>query len=202
MAKDLAAAIGFRAHTGWVAAVLLGGPAKAPVVLDRRRVDLRGPSVPFEVYHVARTLPMAKAEALLAHAREVAITLAGEAIGSLARDARAAGYRVTSCGVVLGGGWPASSLQQIFASHPACHAAEGELYRDALARAGRRRRLTVTGGRERELPSQCAKALGVSEAVLRERIGELGRELGPPWTLDQKGASMVAWLALLARGRS
>jgi hypothetical protein len=198
--KDIPAAIGFRAHTGWAAAVLLGGPANAPVVLDRRRVDLRGASVPFEVYHVARGLPMLKAEALLDRAREVGMTLAAEAIGSMAAHARAAGYRLAGCGVVLGGGWQSTSLEAIFASHPACHAAEGELYRDALSRAARRRRLAVTGARERELPSVCAKALGVSEAVLRGRVGDLGRELGPPWTLDQKAASMTAWLALLTRG--
>lgn len=170
-------------------------------MLDRRRVDLRGATVPFEVYHGARGLPKAKAEALIERAREVALTLASEAIASMTRDARAAGYRVASCGVVLGGGWPASTLEQVFASHPACHAAEGELYRDALDRAGRRRKLAVTGARERELASLCAAALGASEAVVRQRVDELGRELGPPWTLDQKAASMVAWLALLSRRR-
>lgn len=199
MPKAQPAAIGFRAHTGWAAAVLLGGPASAPAVLDRRRVDLRRADVPFEVYHVARGLPLARAEALLQRGREVAQALASEAIASLAREARAAGYRVATCGVVLGGGWPPSTLPQILASHPACHAAEGELYRDAIARAARRRRLSVTGARERDLPSQCAQALAVSEAVLRGRVGDLGRELGPPWTLDQKAASMAAWLALLAR---
>jgi len=197
--QGIPAAIGFRAHTGWAAAVCLGGPAKSPIVLDRRRIDLRGATVPFEVYHVARGLPMAKAEALIEHAREVAQTLAGEAIASMAREVRATGFRIMSCGVVLGGGWPASTLEQIFASHPACHAAEGELYRDALARAGRRRKVAVTGARERELASLCASALGASEAVVRQRVGELGRELGPPWTLDQKGASLAAWLALLSR---
>ncbi len=78
-------------------------------------------------------------------------------------------------------------------------AAEGELYRNAIARAGRRRRLSVTGVRERELSATSAKALGASEAVVRQRVGELGRELGPPWTADQKNAALVAWLALLTR---
>ena len=197
-AKTLPAAIGFRAHTGWAAAILLGGPAKAPVVLERRRIDLRG-SVPFEVYHVARGLAMAKAEALLERALAVAVDLASAAIVEMMNEARAAGQRIVAGGVVLGGGWRAATLEQVFASHPACHAAEGELYRDALARACRRKRLSVTGVRERELSAASAKALGASEAVLRQRVGELGRELGPPWTADQKNAALVAWLALLTK---
>ena len=34
------AALGFRVHTGWAAAVVLAGPSTAPRVIDRRRFNL------------------------------------------------------------------------------------------------------------------------------------------------------------------
>ncbi len=34
------ATLGFRVHSGWAAAVALCGPLDAPVVVDRRRIQL------------------------------------------------------------------------------------------------------------------------------------------------------------------
>jgi hypothetical protein len=159
---------------------------------------MRGGRAPFEPYHVARRQPR-KADALIENARAAAIELADDAITELSAEARAVGARVLAAGVVLGGGWGLISLDDILASHTACHAAEGELYRDALAQACRKKRLAVTGVRERDLFASGAKAFRTSETVLRGRVGDLGRELGPPWAQDQKHAALVGWLALMAK---
>src|ERR1700682_3162216 len=71
------AALGFRAHSGWAAAVVLGGPAASPKVIDRRRIELVKPGTPGGVqpYHAARELPFAQAEQLI----HGAIASAGQA---------------------------------------------------------------------------------------------------------------------------
>jgi len=76
------------------------------------------------------------------------------------------------------------------------HAAEGELYREVLARARAGCALPVTGVPERDLYDRAAAALQVPVPDLRRRAAELGRACGPPWAQDQKSAAPVAWLAL------
>jgi len=78
------------------------------------------------------------------------------------------------------------------------HAAEGELYRDALVHAGAACGLPVTGVPERDLDDRAAAALRLPVAELRRRVVELGRACGPPWAQDQKSAALVAWVALAA----
>ena len=58
------AALGFRAHSGWAAAVALGGSPRSPEVIDRRRIELIEPGSPGGVqpYHVARTMDLPRAE--------------------------------------------------------------------------------------------------------------------------------------------
>ena len=62
------AAIGFRAHSGWAAAVAVTGLPDAPVAVSRRRIEMRerraaGPSQP---YHAAVGLDIRDAEQLVA----------------------------------------------------------------------------------------------------------------------------------------
>ena len=49
-------------------------------------------------------------------------------------------------------------------------------------------------------PGQTAIAPGARTPFpgtdLQQRIGELGRSLGPPWRQDEKLASLAAWIAL------
>ena len=65
------------------------------------------------------------------------------------------------------------------------HTAEGEMFRDALVWAAQARDLPVTGVRAKEL-----------DASALERIGSFGKLIGPPWTQDQKFATVAAFMAL------
>ena len=56
--------------------------------------------------------------------------------------------------------------------------------------------MPVTRVPARELYPQAVKQLGVSIETLRARLAELGREVGKPWTQDQKESLLVALLAL------
>jgi hypothetical protein len=188
--------IGFRAHTGWAVAVALAGPPEAPSVVDRRRLDLTDPEVPRQAFHVAADLDAGAAEKLVERATRTAETLAERAVRGLVGELRAAGHRLAGAGVVLGGGRRLGTLAQVLASHPAMHAAEGELYREVLVHASAACGLPVTGVPERDLHDRAAAVLGVPGPDLRRRVAELGRACGPPWAQDQKSAALVAWLAL------
>jgi hypothetical protein len=193
------AAVGFRSHTGWTAAVVLAGPADAPRVVARTRINLLARGVPFECYHAAANLPAAKAEAVIERALATATDLAREALLDITNDLRATKDKLIAAGIVLSSARPLLSVEDALSSHTKMHTAEGLLYRQALMDAAKRQRLHVVAAPERDLPGIASDALGMSAAALRGRVGDLGRELGAPWALDQKHAALVAWLALASK---
>jgi hypothetical protein len=87
--------------------------------------------------------------------------------------------------VVLGSGKALPGLDKILASHALIHTAEGEMFREALVWAANELGLAVTG-----VP---AKGL---DAVALKRIDSFGKLIGPPWTEDQKYATVAALMAL------
>jgi len=192
-------AVGFRAHTGWAAAVTLAGPPRSPSVIDRRRLELRDPAMPLQVYHAARPLGAGEAGDLIRRASEATGAMAERSLRALIGELERAGHEVFGAGLVLGGSWPPAMTTEAKLSHAGAHAAEGQVHREALIRASEACGLTVTGVAERALYARGAKTFGIAEVELRERVVELGRELGPPWGQDQKAAALVAWLALAGR---
>ena len=196
------AALGFRAHTGWAAAVAVGlaGAAGPPRVIERRRVDLAEARDVEEaqVFHRAAEMALPAARALIDRARSDALRLARAGIEAACAEIGAAGHRVVALGVVLGGVGVPDELEAILKSHPLIHSAEGELYRAALMEAGEARGLSVTGVPARVLLEQGALVLGVDAEELRGQLVEMGRGIGKPWAQDQKESALVAWLALAA----
>ncbi len=79
------------------------------------------------------------------------------------------------------------------------HAAEGNLFRDALIRASEACGVPVVAVKEGELYAWAATELGIPAEELPHIAGELGRALGPPWRRDEKLAALVGWMALRAR---
>ncbi len=180
-------ALGFRAHSGWAAMVAVTGTMDAPRVLERRRIaiadaELEGSKQP---YHAAAELPFPKAEALVRKAIESSRGLAVEAMEAAVKALRAQGHEVAGCGIVLGSGKVLPGLEGILASHALIHTAEGEMFREVLVWAARAHRLAVTGVPEK----------GLDPATLK-RIDTLGKLIGPPWTQDQKYATVVGLMAL------
>ncbi len=193
------ASVGFRAHTGWAAAVVLAGPSEAPRVVDRQRINLLAPGVPWECYHAAAAMPAAKAEAMLENARSTATSLARDALRDIADVLRNSRAELVAAGIVLSNSRPLLSLEQALSSHAMKHAAEGQLYRQALIDAAGALGLRVSAVPERDLPAIAAGAIGMSPLQVRGRAADLGRELGAPWAADQKAAALVAWLALASK---
>jgi hypothetical protein len=192
------AALGFRAHSGWAAAVALVGPPRSPEVIDRRRITLVEPGSPGGVqpYHAARTMDLPKAEEFIAvvivaidHSALLAVRIFAEAISGQ-------GHSVASCGIVLASGRALPSLEATLRSHAMVHTAEGELYRSAIAKAAKDLNLQCVRLPERDLYKVAAKQLHIPEPKLRVRITEMGRSQGSPWAADEKCATLVAWLTL------
>jgi hypothetical protein len=190
------AALGFSVHTGWAAAVTIAGTPDAVSVVDRRRVDLLEPGVPWEVYHAAGRGRPGGAERLIERAKESALRLATDALEAITEELRTAGRDLVASGVVLSGARPLLTVQEALATHAAKHSAEGQLYRQALLDASRALALHVVALPLRELEDAAVAQLRRPPHQVRGRISELGRDLGPPWTADQKHAALIAWLAL------
>jgi hypothetical protein len=180
-------ALGFRPHSGWAVGVVVG---LGPVVVSRHRLDLPEPTQP---YHDAVGLPPVEAEAVIAAATAVAYERAAAAVARLA-----AGHDVVGAAIVAGAGTVREDvpLVRALSAHAMLHAAEGELYRDALADAADALGLPVTLIPPRDTPAVGRRVLGCDDEDLRVRLTELGRPFGPPWTRDHKDA-LVAALAVL-----
>jgi hypothetical protein len=193
------AALGFRTHSGWAAAVALGGSPRSPEVIDRRRIALIEPGSQGGVqpYHVARTMDLPKAEEFIQAVIAAIERSALAAVREFAEAINVKGHVVTCCGIVLASGRALPSLGTTLRSHAMVHTAEGELYRSAIARAAKNLHWQCLRVPERDLYKLAAKHLRIPEPKLKIRITEMGRALGSPWSADEKCATLIAWLALV-----
>ncbi|MGB9245527.1 MAG: hypothetical protein WCC03_19420 [Candidatus Acidiferrales bacterium] len=195
------AAVGFRVHSGWAALIALTVTKGAPVVLFRERIHLvENFTYEFrQPYHTAEKLPLAEARAFVARVRSEARRLAHRAMRELKTDLRDQGYSLTGFGLLLSSGRPLPALKKILAAHSLIHSADGELFREALLHAAAHTGLKPMAVRERDLTDSASRVLRRKPEDLVQRISDLGRPLGPPWSQDEKLASLVAWLAASAR---
>ena len=180
-------ALGFRAHSGWAAMVAVGGSAREPHVIDRRRVVIADPELPGskQPYHAAADVPLKHAQGAVQKVIDSSRSLALEAIEAAVASLAGKQHEVAACGVIRASGRPLPELEKILASHALIHTAEGEMFRDVLVWAAEQRGLKVLGVREKDI-----------NLVSLPGIDSLGRLIGPPWTLDQKYATAVALHAL------
>jgi len=193
-------ALGFRPHSGWTAAVAVGSVDGRPVALERRRVDLSAPGVPVQPYHAAAGRSLDAASAVVRQAYEVALAGAMVGLDELLAALGSAGHGVVAVGLPVGSLAIPSELAAILGSHPLLHAAEGDLYRQAVAQSAEERGLRVVETPARELGARAGRALGLDEPGLRAALIQAGQLLGRPWRKDEKDATMLAWLALASSG--
>jgi hypothetical protein len=171
-------------------------------VIDRRRIVLADPAIEGskQPYHEAEGRKPKEAERIVTRCIDSSRRLALEALAAVRDELRGRDHEVAGCGLLLASGRPLpGDLHAILASHALIHAAEGEMFRDVLVRAGEHLSLEVTGVRERELLALAAEATGLETPELQRRAGEMGRALGPPWRQDEKLATLAAWMVLAAR---
>jgi hypothetical protein len=192
------AALGFRVHSGWTSLVALALEDGVPMVVLRHRPHLVK-TFTFEFrqpYHTAEKVERSEAQGVISRIQAEARSLAYQAIRSVEKKLLTEGYAIKCCGLLLASGKPLPSLAQILESHALIHTADGELFRNALVHACKRCGLEIITVKERELISLSAEELGLEAEEMKRRLAELGTGLGPPWTLDEKLASLIAWFSL------
>jgi len=195
-------ALGWKAHSGWAALVVVGGRRGDLRIVDRRRVELAEPrdaAWAKQPYHAAERLEAPVARDLVARGLASARRLCLREMRTAAERAREAGQDVSACAVLVSDPMPDWSVEEILAVHFRMHRAEGVLFRDALARAARDCGVPFVGIPEKELERRAERALATRGAVLRETIASLGKTVGPPWGKDQKDACLAAMVALMGK---
>jgi hypothetical protein len=200
MGKDAGrATLGFSVHTGWAALIAVAGTPASPVILERRRVDMIAgsePDSPRFVYHAAQNLAsLGAAERCVREAVELSCAKAMAAIEHVVRELGERNYDVAGSGIVVGSRPLTADLATILESHALIHAAEGALFRAAIKSASERLKIPVMEIHARELPSRAARVLKIPVTALPERLAQVGRAAGRPWSKDQKDSFLAALLA-------
>src|SRR5438094_25452 len=131
------ATFGLRVHSGWAAVVALTGPASAPRVLARQRLEFADPNVAYskQPYHAAAERPLGEAEKLIATCMKCSTELAFRGLHDIMG---ATASQPAACGLLLGSGRPLPDLARILRSHALIHTAEGEMFRGVLSQAAER----------------------------------------------------------------
>ena len=192
------AALGFRVHSGWTSLVAISLEGNLPVVLARQRPHLVETfSYTFrQPYHSAAKMPIEDAQKFVHKVREEARELAVRAIRAAETDVRQQGCQLASCALLLASGRPLPELEKILASHAMIHTADGELFREAMLHASKRCKLKITTIRERELQVRASSDLHMRANAVAQRVADLGKTVGPPWSQNEKFAALAAWIAL------
>src|SRR5437870_3341718 len=188
-------ALGFRVKSGWALAVLIGGSASAPVVIDRRRIELADASVPesTQPFHAALDLPKAAGAKVVARLVKVVETYSQRTVAGLVNRYRAGGHRIIAAGIVVGSTVDPKTIKN---DHIRAHAEEGRLFRVVIRDVLKKSRLKTSVIPEKEMIAKAVKALGISEQKLKAGLVEMGKAVDGSWRAEDKAAALAAWIAL------
>jgi hypothetical protein len=174
-------------------AVLLGGSAQTPAVLDRRVIDLCDPGIPEtrQPYHAAMG-KLETDEAKIQRRRKVVVRAAEQSVCQLIKEHAANDISVRGAALVVGS---QNDPAKIANPHIRAHALEGQLFRTVLEDALRSSEVRSIVVRERDLYKRAAEVFGRSEQELKVEVATLGRGRKGPWRADEKAACLAAWVA-------
>jgi hypothetical protein len=189
------AVLGFRPHTYWTAAVALAGDPQAPEVIARRRIDFasgdeRG------VYHHVEGMDGDEARAWIDRVWVAVEANCRRGLEAMLDDLSRAGVTLGVALVPIARNKAPDKLEDILKSHSWMHAAEGDFYRGIVASACTALGLEVRRAVERDLAGEVCRRCGFPPPLLETRMKGLGAALGPPWSEDQKLATLAAWSQL------
>jgi hypothetical protein len=181
------AALGFCTRTGSASAIAIGEDGTNRLaILGRWAIDLTDDRVPAQVFHavegwdLSAAIPHVERAIMIVH--RVAVRRLGELIDGLPG--------VVAVGVISGDRDRPIPVAKALTAHPLMHAAEGELYRDALVDAAAETPLAVS-----RIPRRRADEL-LQDAAIAEIVAGLGAHVGPPWRKEHKRAAVAALTAL------
>ena len=176
----------------------IAGPATAPAVVRRQRVELLAGSLPRQPYHEAAEsgISLDDGRDLIAEVTRTATAAACSAVTAAVAELDHVGYSVMAVGLASGDHHIPLELARILASHPLLHAAEGQLYEVALADGSAEAGLTVVSVARRTVFEHAATATGMTATALQVALRAAGKVAGPPWQLDHREAAAAALVAL------
>jgi len=183
------AALGFCTRTGSASAVAVDDDGTNQLaMLGRWAIDLTDDRVPAQVFHAVEGWDVSTAvpqvERAIKIIRWVAVRRLGELIGGLPG--------IVAVGVIGGNTDRPIPVAKALTAHPLMHAAEGELYRDAIVDAAAETPLAVS-----QIPRWRADEL-LRDSAIAQIVAGLGAQVGPPWRKEQKRAAVAALTALRA----
>lgn len=189
-------ALGFKAHSGWAALVVVGRQRGDVVVVDRRRVDIVEEHWQKAPYHAAEELNREAARELVKRAIGTARRCGVREMRAALKREQARGNEPVATAILVGEPMPDWTAEEILAVHFRMHKAEGVLFREVLIRAGNECDLETVAVNEKLLPQEVEMILGWSPAETARQLAALGKSIGPPWAKDQKDATLAALIAL------
>jgi hypothetical protein len=167
-------------------------------VVHRERAALLDGSLPRQPYHAAADGGLGPDDAaeLIAQVVQAATLAATAAMAAMVAAVAASGRRVVGIGVVAGNRHLPSELSRILASHPLLHAAEGELFEQALIEGGAAAGLPVVTVAPTAIFDDAAHAASMTVEAFTATLAAAGRQAGPPWQKDHRQAAAAAVVAL------
>ena len=188
-------AIGFRVKTGRATAVVMAGPASAPRVLSRKSLQLWDPAVPesHQPWHAEFELPPEKSARVVPKALAAVERVALSALRELVDEVQTGQGAILGISLVAGSATDPESIRN---PHMRAHAREGQLFPHALAGAARAMRIPAVTMVESEVFASAAAKLGKSPDAIKVAVTEMGRNVGKPWSAEEKCAAAAAWITL------
>ena len=197
-AATTSVALGWKAHSGWSALVVLGVTDGRLHVVDRRRIELVEPEATWakQPYHAAKALACNdEAQDLITRSIEMARQVAARSMHATLTGLRESDHEVVACAVLIPSPMPEWTVDEILAVHFRMHKAEGVLFPDAVVRAARACGLHTVAIPERQLHERAQHTLTTPLSASVKMIATLGASVGPPWGQDQKQAALAALVA-------
>jgi hypothetical protein len=193
MAKPERAAAGFTVKSGWACAVLVGGTAAKPRLIDSRQVEISDPGIPDakQPYHAG----FGTARGAGAELRRLVSSVRSygrKSVAAVIRDYQKRAS-VAAAGVVVGSLIDPTTIGN---DHIRIHAMEGRLFREVLIDGAERNGVTCSVWRERDLYAAAATQLKIAETLLRKTLTSLGEHAESGWRAEQKAAALAAWMVL------
>jgi hypothetical protein len=191
--KSRRIAIGFRVKTGRATAVVMAGPASAPRVLSRKSVQLFDPAIPesHQPFHAELELPPSDSARVVPLALKAVERVALSALRELVDEITDG--RIVGIALVAGSATDPESIRN---PHMRAHAREGQLFPQALAAAAKTIRIPAIAMVESEVFGSAASKLGKTPDAIKMAVAELGRDIGKPWSAEEKAAAAAAWIVL------
>jgi hypothetical protein len=178
--------------------VAVGGSRRAPVIVHRERVELLDGSLPRQPYHVAAEdgLSLIEGADLISRVEQAAATAATHATEAIVATLTESGHSIVGVGLAAGGRRIPAELPRILASHTLLHAAEGDLYEQAVIEGCVRADLPYVTLAPKTILDDAASQLAVTPADLGASLTAAGKVAGVPWRKDHREAAAAAMVAL------